>query len=230
MALAPAGWAAGDDAQAAAAAAAANAAERQHAWVQAACAVQLDGAGNVLTGIPQLLAAAVERMVETAAIEDAMHPRPLQPTRLHGCRPPGVWGWSGLKCWVLMYIAAGMQGLEVAGRGCMQERRAGWGCRQAGAKPLLRAVSIVCRVPHALLPTHPLLCRLQASAWRRTPRACCATASAPPCASWPRLPTWRGCTAATAAHAAAPCVWMLSPPTASWLWGWWWPPSFSTTR
>ncbi|KAI7841573.1 hypothetical protein COHA_004743 [Chlorella ohadii] len=90
MALAPAGWAAGDDAQAAAAANAANAAVRQHAWVQAACAVQLDGAGNVLTDIPQLLAAAVERMVEAAAIEDAMRPRPLQPTRLHGCRPPGI--------------------------------------------------------------------------------------------------------------------------------------------
>lgn len=84
MALPQAGQPAGDDA------AAADLAARQHAWVQAACAVQLDDAGNVLTGIPQLLAAAVERLVEAAALEDAMAPRPLQPTRLHGCRPPGA--------------------------------------------------------------------------------------------------------------------------------------------
>ena len=94
LTLAPAGLAAGDDARAATAAAA-DVAERQHAWVQAACAVQLDAAGNVLTGIPQLLAAAVERLVEAAAVEDAVAPRPLTPTRLHGCRPPGV-GGSGL--------------------------------------------------------------------------------------------------------------------------------------
>ncbi|PRW58377.1 cyclin-U4-1 [Chlorella sorokiniana] len=75
---------------AAAAATAADVAERQHAWVQTACAVQLDSAGNVLTGIPQLLASAVERLVEAAALEDAMAPRSLQPTRLHGCRPPGI--------------------------------------------------------------------------------------------------------------------------------------------
>lgn len=89
LTLAPAGLAAGDVARAAAAAVA-DVAERQQAWVQAACAVQLDAAGNVLTGIPQLLAAAVERLVEAAAVEDAVAPRPLTPTRLHGCRPPGI--------------------------------------------------------------------------------------------------------------------------------------------
>lgn len=55
-----------------------------------ACRVVLDREGNVVTDIPALLAAAVGRMVEAAAVEDAVAPRRREPTRLHGCRPPGI--------------------------------------------------------------------------------------------------------------------------------------------
>lgn len=59
--------------------------------VERACAVHLDSDGNVLTSVHQLLAAAVNRLVDAAAAQDAAEPhRRVAPTRLHGCRSPGI--------------------------------------------------------------------------------------------------------------------------------------------
>ncbi|KAL4430856.1 hypothetical protein ABPG75_006112 [Micractinium tetrahymenae] len=64
-------------------------------WVADACRVCLDSEGNVLTHIPALLAAAVDALVRASAASDAAMlfvgvVRRLEPTRLHGCRPPGI--------------------------------------------------------------------------------------------------------------------------------------------
>lgn len=65
------------------------------AWVADACRVRLDSEGNVLTRIPALLAEAVNALVRSAAASDAAllsvgAVRHIEPTRLHGCRPPGI--------------------------------------------------------------------------------------------------------------------------------------------
>lgn len=65
------------------------------AWVADACRVRLDSDGNVLTHIPALLGAAVNALVRGAAAADAAlltmgAVQRIEPTRLHGCRPPGI--------------------------------------------------------------------------------------------------------------------------------------------